>query len=430
MLARKTYSTIERGGSPMSDKNKKNKDLTEVKKAFGNFASAVGTAVGNKVADTASEMFDKTKDSAMKKGEEISNKIHSEIQAKGGLGSFLGDTVSNITSSAATMINDSAAKTKEVIVHTLDSKGETDGALSSVLLKSGSDAAVAIKASATKTKDAVVKQIDANGNDEVDIEDVIIHGLRTPGIKVDRAAFFRKELGRTCSPEIIDQVIAKNPLAANISQETIDQIAEDVIQYERNCVSGISAVLSAPGGVALAATIPADIVQYYGYMLRAAQKLMYLYGFPEIDVTQNSEGVFDSATINLLTIALGTMYGVRAANTVLKKLAEGLGKGVEKQLLKTALTKGTIYPIVKSISKWFGVKMTRQVFAGFFKKAIPAIGAAIGGGITYLTFKPCCVKLKDSLKDTALSNPNYQPLTEDVVIYDVFEDELLITPEE
>lgn len=65
-----------------------------------------------------------------------------------------------------------------------------------------------------------------------------------------------------------------------------------------------------------------------------------------------------------------------------------------KTISKKALTKGTIYPIVKSISKWFGVKMTKEVFAGFFKKAIPLVGGAVGGGLSYATFKPCCVKLK------------------------------------
>lgn len=178
-----------------------------------------------------------------------------------------------------------------------------------------------------------------------------------------------------------------------------------MIQYERNCVSGISAALGIPGGVAIAATIPADIAQYYGYMLRAAQKLMYLYGFPEIDTSEKTSQ-FDSETINILTLCLGVMYGVAGANKALTTLANGLAAGVEKQLLKTALTKGTIYPIVKSIAKFFNVRMTKEVFAGFFKKAIPVVGGVVGGGITYLSFKPCCEKLKDSLQDTLLSNPD------------------------
>ncbi len=54
----------------------------------------------------------------------------------------------------------------------------------------------------------------------------------------------------------------------------------------------------------MAATIPADIIQYYGYMLRTAQKLMYLYGFPEISIDGKAQA-FDSETLNMLTVCLG-----------------------------------------------------------------------------------------------------------------------------
>ncbi len=153
------------------------------------------------------------------------------------------------------------------------------------------------------------------------------------------------------------------------------------------------------------ATIPADIAQYYGYMLRTAQKLMYLYGFPQIDLTDEGNGI-DSETINMLTLCLGVMYGVAGANNAVKTMAKALATGVPKQLLKRALTKGTIYPIVKQTAKWFGVKMTKDVFAGFFKKSIPVVGVVVGGGLTYLTFKPCCEKLKNNLRKTKLVNPN------------------------
>ncbi len=257
-----------------------------------------------------------------------------------------------------------------------------------------------------KSKDSIINAVDANGNGEIDIEDFIIIGLKTPGIKVNRNDFLKKELFKNYPQNMIDDAITYNPAHAKIPSSEIDRIADEVIEYERKCVSGISAALGMPGGFAMAATIPADIAQYYGYMLRAAQKLMYLYGFPEID-TEERNHKFDSETMNTLIICLGVMYGVQGANTALKAMAGALGKGIEKKLLKTALTKGTIYPIVKSISKWFGVNMTKQVFAGFFKKAIPVIGGVIGGGITYLSFKPCCDKLRSTLQDTLLSNPNH-----------------------
>lgn len=262
--------------------------------------------------------------------------------------------------------------------------------------------------------------MDVNGNGEIDIEDFIILGLRTPGIRVNRNDFLQKELMKNYPQNVINNAITYNPAHAKILSSEIDKIADEVIKCERNCVSGISTALGMPGGFAMVATIPTDIAQYYGYMLRATQKLMYLYGFPEIDTTERGHK-FDSETINLLIICLGVMYGVQGTNTALKTMATALGKGVEKKLMKAALTKGTIYPIVKSVSKWFGVNMTKQIFAGFFKKAIPVVGGVIGGGITYFSFKPCCDKLKESLQDTLLSNPNHHILEDELIISDTIE---------
>ncbi len=259
----------------------------------------------------------------------------------------------------------------------------------------------------TKSKDTVVTTIDVNGDGKVDIEDIIILGLKTPGVGINRNEFLAKELAKNYSQEIIDQVISSTPSEAGIPLEEVNKIADNVIKFERTCVTGISAALGTPGGAAMAATIPADIVQYYGYMLRAAQKLMYLYGFPEINTKEKGQK-FDSETLNILIVCLGVMYGVAGANNAIKAMAKALACGVEKKLINAALTKGTIYPIVKSVAKWFGVKMTKEVFAGFFKKAIPVVGGVVGGGITFISFKPCCDKLKLSLQDTLLSNPDHK----------------------
>lgn len=189
-----------------------------------------------------------------------------------------------------------------------------------------------------------------------------------------------------------------------------------MIKLERNCVSGISAALGAPGGVAMAATIPADIIQYYGYTLRAMQKLLYLYGFPEIEADEDGLKL-DSATVNEIILCLGVMNGVAGANNVVKAMANSLANGVQKQLMNKALTKGTIYPIVKSVSKWFGFTMTKSIYTGAIKKAIPVVGGIVGGGITFLSFKPCCVRLKDVLSDTRLSNPEHETKEEERMIF-------------
>ena len=285
----------------------------------------------------------------------------------------------------------------------------------------------AAKHTAEKSKDilqksqaAVVEAIDLNGDGQIDVEDIIIWGLRTPGIRVDRENFLRKEFFKNYEPAVIDDAVAFSPAHAHISTEEIDKIADEVIKYERNCVTGISAALGMPGGAAMAATIPADIIQYYGYMLRATQKLLYLYGFPEIDTSEKGQKL-DSATLNILILCLGVMYGVAGANKALAVMAKALADGVEKKLLKTALTKGTIYPIVRKVAAWFNVHMTKAVFAGAAKKAIPLIGGAVGGTITFLSFKPCCDKLRDSLRDTALTDPNHVVSQEARTIIDAIE---------
>ncbi len=254
------------------------------------------------------------------------------------------------------------------------------------------------------SKDKVFDALDINNDGRVDTEDIIILGLRIPGVHIEREEFLRKQFMKNYSNDVIQDAIKFNPAHAGITVEEIDNIADQVIQYERNCVSGISLALGAPGGVAMVATLPADIAQYYGYMLRAIQKLLYLYGFPEINV-ENGVNI-DDETMNLITLCLGVMYGVEGSVASIKILSNALGKGVEKKLLQKALTKGTFYPIVKKISRWFSVCMTKQVFAGFFRKAIPVVGGVVGGGITYLSFKPCCDNLKKSLQDTALCNPS------------------------
>ncbi len=263
-----------------------------------------------------------------------------------------------------------------------------------------------------KAKDSVIKALDKNGDGQIEIDDIILLALDTPGVSINRELFLRKEFYQKYPEEVIKKAIDTTPAQAGIDVKDIDKIADEVIKFERTCVSGISTALGVPGGWAMAATIPADIVQYYGYTLRAAQKLMYLYGFPQIGA--EGENIYiDSQTTNQLILCLGVMNGVAGANNAIKGMAKALSVGVEKKLLNAALTKGTFYPMVKAISKWFGIRMTKSIFAGFFKKAIPVVGGVIGGSITFFSFKPCCTRLQNALQDTMLSNPNHKSTTEE-----------------
>ncbi len=103
---------------------------------------------------------------------------------------------------------------------------------------------------------------------------------------------------------------------------------------------------------------------------------------------------------------MGVMSGIATASNAIKAMAKMLATGVEKKLVKMALTKGMLYPLVKKIAAWFGQKMTKQIFAKTVGKTIPVVGGVVGGGLTWVMFKPCCERLKNTLRDTKLSNPS------------------------
>ena len=68
-----------------------------------------------------------------------------------------------------------------------------------------------------------------------------------------------------------------------------------------------------------------------------------------------------------------------------------------KKIPLKALTKTLYYPIVKSIAKAFGAKMTKEVFAKGVSKAVPIIGGVVSGGLTFVTLRPMGMRLADTL---------------------------------
>lgn len=151
-------------------------------------------------------------------------------------------------------------------------------------------------------------------------------------------------------------------------------------------------------------TIPADVRQHLVFVLRIIQKLAYLYSFPNFEF--NEKHMSDELQDHLITF-MGVMFGANSANIALKTVAESLSKKTAKTLANKALTKGTIYPIVKTISKTLGIKMTKQIFANTVSKVIPVIGGFASGIISYATFKPSAHRLKDALCKLPICQPNF-----------------------
>ena len=93
-------------------------------------------------------------------------------------------------------------------------------------------------------------------------------------------------------------------------------------------------------------------------------------------------------------------------------IADTMAKHIAKKLAQKALTKGTIYPVVKKIALNAGIRMTKQVFADSVASAIPIAGGVLSGALTFAMFKPCCMKLRKDLMSYNLCDPDYYRLVE------------------
>ena len=216
--------------------------------------------------------------------------------------------------------------------------------------------------------------------------------LSMPMVKVDRTAFLTKEFSMY---DNADQLRDKRPIDL-FDDEVIERAARGVINSHLAKATVASTAAGIPGGLVIAATMPADIAQYYWHVLVVAQKLGYLYGWPDL---LDDKGQITEGTRNVLTLFVGVMFGAQAANKLVGEIAKRVSLQAAKRLPQQALTKTVYYPVVKQVAKWIGVKMTKDTFGRGVGKAIPILGGVLSGAITAFSFKPMAEKLQKHLRE-------------------------------
>lgn len=259
--------------------------------------------------------------------------------------------------------------------------------------------------------------------EEFTLERVLAMAMKTPGVRISRSSFLKRELQKYCSDDTISEAIKSNPAKAGISKEIINEISNKVINYESAKVTAISVAASLPSSAALpvaVASATADITSYFAFVLRIVQELAYLYGFEQFDFGEDN---IDSETMSFVMVFVGVMFGVQGAASTLKKLAESLARHISNTLAKRALMKGAVYPFIKQIAKKVGIRMTKQIFADTVASAVPVAGSVLSGGLTYVMFRPCCMKLRKNLMSYDLCDPAFYDTIEadNVVIVDAVE---------
>lgn len=220
---------------------------------------------------------------------------------------------------------------------------------------------------------------------------VVNESLKLPFIKIDRSEFLIKTFGEQVDD--IQKLIDEGPQVF-FSKEELDESAKKVINANVLQSSSLSFASGLPGGFAMAATIPADIAQFYGYSLKLAQEISYIYGYNNM---WSDQGELTEDAKNTLILYLGVMLGVTSAGAAVRILSNKMALQALKKIPQKALTKTIYYPIIKKVMAIFGTKLTKATFAKGVSKFIPLFGGAVSGTMNYISLKPMANRLKDEL---------------------------------
>ena len=234
-------------------------------------------------------------------------------------------------------------------------------------------------------------------NKTMDFEQIFNMACELPYCKINREEYLTKQLTGLVSQEQLKTALEDGTVNAGITIEILNHVARSSITNETSKATLISAAAGLPGGVAMVATVPADLVQFYAHVLRIAQKLAYIYGAKEI--------AFNDSTETTIMIYLGAMFGVTAAGAALVKFAAANAAKIGAKVAKQPLAKHAIYNISKKILAWVSVKLTKDVTGKAVTKAIPIVSGVLSGGLSVATFLPMANRLKNQLSKLAAMSP-------------------------
>ena len=229
--------------------------------------------------------------------------------------------------------------------------------------------------------------------------------LKMPGVRVDRIGFLRKELRPYCNQSRLQMLGSVRPYTV-VSEGVIDKLAKQCISRHTTLATAASTVAGLPGGLAMAATIPGDLTQYFYHVFVISQKLAYLYGYPdfwesvpaaEAGAEDDNRDELSDMAINLITIFMGVMMGAPVADKGISELSKAVAGSAVTRLPRVAITKAAIYPIAAQVTKMIGMRLSKDSFAKGVGKFIPIAGGLFSGGLTLFTFRRGANRLRRQL---------------------------------
>src|SRR5699024_4702732 len=179
--------------------------------------------------------------------------------------------------------------------------------------------------------------------------------VKLPFVKVDREEFLRSEFK---DHEHLDIILERGP----------------------------QAVFAGPAA-------GADVAQFFGFALRMAQQISYLFGEKDLFTGEDSM-LNDDAKVRVFGY-LGAMFGIAGGAALINKAAGMAAAQAGNKVANKALTKTVWYPVVKKVAAMLGQKITKQSVGSAVTKVVPVLGGVVAGTLTYATFRPMGQRLTD-----------------------------------
>lgn len=240
-------------------------------------------------------------------------------------------------------------------------------------------------------------------------ETILRTSLNFTHCRVDREEFLKEALRENCSNDAIGKAILTSPIESEIPRYVVADITREIIRQDLMKVTGLSFAAGLPGGLAMAGTIPADLIQFFVHTIKIAQKLAYLYGWKDFFETEND---ISEETLSKITLFTGIMFGAPNAEKALNKYkeidavdtAENITIGfsnldIDFDFSQSTIREHGILQLVQYIAKWLGVKIARQRLTSGTMRIVPIIGGIVSGGLSYLSFKDMTTRLHDYLRE-------------------------------
>ena len=215
--------------------------------------------------------------------------------------------------------------------------------------------------------------------------------LALPGSKIDRSTFLRDQLQGRCPAPVIEQALQAGSIAAGVSEELINRLADTSIRRHVLGVSAISFVTGLPGGWWIAGSIPADLVQFYWHAIVLSQKLAYLYGWPDLF---GDGSLHESEGVEQITLLIGAMMGDRAAYLTLTQGAKLVADELAVRLPRLALSNPTTFAVARQVGNRIGAQLTNRSLTKLVVRFIPIVGGIASASASAALIRSMAKKLQ------------------------------------